>query len=179
MIESQRRHVLVGTGWKDSVLASRESVAGRQCDDARGVDVIVFVGRKEVCPVRYQRTCKGSADALLVERWVSLCEGVPRVECVVAAEIEHAPLELIAARPRDHRYDCIERIAILRVELVSEDSELLHAFLRDIDRWTAPLRVIDLAAVDHRCKAAALIGGTTELGDREPAGCGVERSRTR
>src|SRR5687767_9536913 len=179
MVEPQRHHVLIDMRWKDSVLASCETVTSRQRDDACRVDVIAFVGRKQVRPVPCERTTNGAARPLFVKRRLSLREGVPRVERIVAAEVERASLKLFTARPGDYRHDRVQRIAVLGVELVAKDSELLHAFLRDIDRRASPLRVVNVAAVQHRRKTTALVGRTTELGRCKSAYCRVKRSRTR
>jgi hypothetical protein len=68
-------------------------------------------------------------------------------------------------------------MSVLRVELVAEDFELLHRILTDVDRRTAPLRIVDIAAVDEGCVPASLIGGPTELRDRKPANGARNRCR--
>ncbi len=114
-------------------------------------------------------TAVGAADARLAEGRHGGGLGVAGVEGLVASEVVAGAARAVAARLGDHVDDGVQRRAVLGVELVAEDLELLDGILGHVDDRAAPRRVVDGAAVEDRRVAVALVGEPAELGHREPA----------
>ena len=79
----------------------------------------------------------------------------------------------------DDRHDGIQGVTVLGVELVAEHFELLHRLFADINRRTAPHGVVDVAAVDERRIASALIGDAAKFCRRQASDCAVDRTGSR
>jgi hypothetical protein len=111
-----------------------------------------------VSTIAHERPAERATEPVLAERRFIRCKEITRVEGLVTSEVERCAAWLIGAAARGDADDGIQGVAVLRVELVAEDFELLHRVLTNVDRRTSPLGIIDVAAIDE--------GGVSRFVDR-------------
>ena len=177
MVDAEIGHVFGLLERIVAVLRGRERVAGRQRDDGGALDAEELVGAEIVGAVERDWAAGGAAQPILLERRHRGRLGVAGVQCLVAPEVVAGAGIGVATRLRHHVDDGVQGRAVLRVELVAEDLELLHRVLRHVDDRAAPGRIVDGAAVDDGGVPVALIGESAELGHREPAVDAGQRRR--
>jgi hypothetical protein len=83
-------------------------------------------------------------------------------------------VELVSAGLGYHVHDRVQSVAVLRIELIAIDLELLDSVLAHVDDRNTPHAVVKRRAVDDRGVTARLVRHAAELSHGEARGCHVE-----
>jgi hypothetical protein len=157
MIEPARDEVPLVARRKRAVVYRQRGRRGN--GDRQGpVFVDELVGAEVVRLVEREGAADRAAGALLVELRFRFLEVVARLQARIAEESKCGSIELIRARFGDHVEHGLERLAMLRVEAVRDDLELLDAVLHEALHRCSPHVIVDVTSVDDRRVVVAGVG---------------------